>query len=48
MKFIRKIILAINMLLKGLAEDNPKITKEEIDNLDNLTNKILNQLKEND
>lgn len=48
MNFIRKIVLAINMLLKGLAEDNPEITKEEISNLDNLTDKILNQLKEND
>lgn len=48
MNFIRKIVLGLNLFLKGLAEECPDITKEDLNQLDNITNKILNQLKEND
>lgn len=48
MNFIRKIVLDLNLFLKGLAEECPDITKEDLNQLDNITNKILNQLKEND
>ena len=48
MNFIRKIVLGLNLFLKGLAEECPDITKQELDQLDSITNKILNQLKESD